>query len=51
MRTALFLRAARRGRRQTVRLTEGEPLPTSYGEDTYRKIFGAPADAATASPS
>ena len=38
--TALFLRAERRqdGRR-TFRLREGEPLPTSYGEDSYRRIF------------
>jgi hypothetical protein len=44
--TALFLRAEREpdGRR-TFRLPEGEPLPTSYGEDSYRRIFG---DAETA---
>jgi DNA mismatch repair ATPase MutS len=38
---ALFLRAERLpdGRR-TFRLTEGEPLPTSYGEDSYLRIFG-----------
>jgi len=48
---AVFLRAGRQpdGRR-TFRLTEGEPLPTSYGEDSYRRIFGtagpAPATAA-----
>ena len=38
---ALFLRAERQddgGR--TYRIVEGEPLPTSYGEDTYRRIFG-----------
>lgn len=41
--TALFLRAERQpdGRR-TFRLLEGQPLPTSYGEDAYRRIFGAP---------
>jgi hypothetical protein len=46
---ALFLRAERQpdGRR-TFRLTEGEPLPTSYGEDSYRRIFGAARPAATA---
>lgn len=47
--TALFLRAERRpdgGR--TFRLVEGEPLPTSYGEDSYRRIFGAAPDAAPA---
>jgi hypothetical protein len=44
--TALFLRAERRpdGRR-TFRLVEGEPLPTSYGEDSYRRIFGTSSDA------
>lgn len=38
---ALFLRAERRedGER-TFRLIEGEPLPTSYGVDLYRTIFG-----------
>jgi hypothetical protein len=37
---ALFLRAERRhdGRR-TFRLTEGEPLPTSYGQDSYQRVF------------
>lgn len=40
--TALFLRAERQpdGRR-TFKLAEREPLPTSYGEDSYRRIFGA----------
>ena len=39
---ALFLRAERQpdGRR-TFRLLEGEPLPTSYGPESYRRIFGA----------
>lgn len=38
---ALFLRAERRpdGRR-TYRLAEAEPLPTSHGPDSYRRIFG-----------
>ena len=38
---ALFLRAERQpdGRR-TYRLAEGEPLPTSHGLDSYRRIFG-----------
>lgn len=38
---ALFLRAERLpdGRR-TFRLVEGEPLPTSHGQDIYRRIFG-----------
>jgi len=40
--TALFLRAERQpdGQR-TFRLVEGEPLPTSYGADSYKRIFGA----------
>jgi hypothetical protein len=47
---ALFLRAERLpdGRR-TFRLVEGEPLPTSYGQDSYRRIFRRPA-AASRSP-
>ena len=42
MDSALFLRAERLpdGRR-TFRLIEGEPLPTSHGEDLYSRIFGA----------
>ena len=41
MENALFLRAERLvdGQR-TFRLEEGEPLPTSYGQDLYRRIFG-----------
>lgn len=40
--TTLFLRAERQpdGQR-TFRLIEGEPLPTSYGEDSYQRIFGS----------
>ena len=47
--TALFLRAERKcdGRR-TFRLTEGEPLPTSYGADSYRRIFAAAPEAPAA---
>ncbi len=43
---ALFLRAERgpEGARP-FRISEGEPLPTSYGEDSYRKIFGHALDA------
>lgn len=39
---ALFLRAERGpdGRR-TFRLLEAEPLPTSFGADVYRRVFGA----------
>jgi len=44
---ALFLRAERTADgRRTFRLVEGEPLPTSYGEDLYRRIFDAVPDAA-----
>ena len=40
MENALFLRAERKpdGER-TFRVTEGEPLQTSYGEDLYNRIF------------
>lgn len=39
----LFLRAPRGdGGERTYRLVAAEPLPTSYGQDTYKKIFGAP---------
>jgi DNA mismatch repair ATPase MutS len=39
--TTLFLRAERKedGTR-TFRVLPNEPLPTSYGEDSYRRIFG-----------
>ncbi len=51
MDAALFLRAERLAdARRTFRLVEGEPLPTSFGEDLYRRIFGAVPDAATAAP-
>jgi len=37
----LFLRAERlQDGRRTFRLIEGEPLPTSHGEDLYCRIFG-----------
>jgi DNA mismatch repair ATPase MutS len=46
---ALFLRAERGGDgRRPFKLVEGEPLPTSFGEDTYRRVFGSD-DAATSS--
>jgi hypothetical protein len=54
--TALFLRAERQSDgRHSFRLVKGEPLPTSYGEDSYRRVFGAapdpvPATAADSSP-
>lgn len=39
---ALFLRAERaEDGRRTFRIAAGEPLPTSYGEDLYDRIFGA----------
>ncbi len=45
MDAALFLRAERLSDgRRTFRLVEGAPLPTSYGEDLYRRIFGAVCD-------
>jgi hypothetical protein len=46
---ALFLRAERgtEGARP-FKLSEAEPLRTSYGEDSYRKIFGSSVDAARA---
>jgi DNA mismatch repair ATPase MutS len=51
MNDALFLRAERLADgRRTFRLVEGEPLPTSYGEDLYGRIFGAVRDATTAAP-
>ena len=41
---ALFLRAERKpdGSR-TFRITPGQPLPTSYGEDSYQRIFEDPS--------
>ncbi|SFE46975.1 MutS domain V [Actinacidiphila alni] len=47
---ALFLRAQRRddGTR-TFRLVEGEPEPTSHGEDLYQQVFGT-APVAAGSP-
>ena len=40
---ALFLRAERASAtgERTFKLVEGEPLPTSYGEDSYQRVFGA----------
>lgn len=39
--TALFLRAERGSEgARPFKLAEGKPLPTSYGEDSYRRIFG-----------
>jgi DNA mismatch repair ATPase MutS len=50
--TALFLRAERQaGGQRTFKLREGEPLPTSYGQDLHKRIFdtSAGAEAAPAS--
>jgi MutS domain V len=46
---ALFVRAEREpdGRR-TFKLLEGKPLPTSHGEDSYRRIFSPVGTAAAA---
>jgi DNA mismatch repair ATPase MutS len=39
--SALFLRAQRGSDgARPFKISEGEPLPTSYGEDSYRKVFG-----------
>jgi hypothetical protein len=36
----LFLRAVREaGGGRTFKLSEGEPLPTSFGEDLYNAVF------------
>jgi len=45
--SALFLRAERGAEgARPFRISVGEPLPTSYGEDSYRKIFGSGVEAA-----
>ena len=45
---ALFLRAERGdGGARTYRISEGEPLPTSYGADSFHRVFGRPLPAAT----
>jgi hypothetical protein len=31
---------------RTFRLVAGEPLPTSYGQDLYQKIFGGATETA-----
>jgi hypothetical protein len=39
--TALFLRAERtESGRRTFRIVPGEPLATSFGQDSYRRVFG-----------
>jgi hypothetical protein len=50
--SALFLRAERLSDgKRTFRLVEGEPLPTSYGEDSFRRIFGVAASQRAAAAS
>jgi DNA mismatch repair ATPase MutS len=50
--TVLFLRAERGSDgARPFKIAEGEPLPTSYGEDSYRKIFGKALDTGVAAPS
>lgn len=45
---ALFVRAERQvNGARTFRMTEGQPLPTSYGQDIYKKIFGVGPPPAT----
>jgi DNA mismatch repair ATPase MutS len=45
MNDALFLRAERLAEGQsTFRLVAAEPLPTSYGQDLYRLVFGPAPD-------
>ncbi len=47
--SALFLRAERGANgSRTFRLTEGQPLPTSYGQDSYRRVFGSRTESAPA---
>jgi len=50
MNNALFLRAEREieGKR-TYKVTEGDPLDTSYGEDSYKKVFGSEVSSLTSS--
>lgn len=41
MENVIFLRAERKSDgKRTFKIIEGKPLPTSYGEDLFRKIFG-----------
>jgi DNA mismatch repair ATPase MutS len=49
--SGFFLRAERLADgRRTFRLLEGEPLPTSYGEDLYRRIFETTGSRKNTSP-
>ena len=48
---ALFLQGERQADgRRTFRLVEGDPSPTSHGEDLYWRIFGSASEAAEVSP-
>jgi DNA mismatch repair ATPase MutS len=48
---ALFLRAERKADGlRTFRIIEGEPLPTSYGQDLYRQVFVAAEQPAPSIP-
>ena len=45
---AVFLRAERgSGGIRPYTVLPGDPLPTSFGEDIFRQVFGAPGDAPT----
>jgi len=47
--SVLFLRAQRESDgRRSFKLLEGEPLPTSYGQDSFRLVFGTSEAAAGA---
>ena len=51
MDAVLFLRAERAADgRRTFKLVEGEPLPTSYGEDLYKSVFGRAPGLVPAAP-
>jgi DNA mismatch repair ATPase MutS len=52
MDAALFLRVERLADGQrTYRLIEAEPLPTSYGQDLYQRVFGGIRDVTITAPS
>ena len=50
--STVFLRANRlEDGRRTFKLTEGEPLSTSFGKDVYREVFVADAETRVEAPS
>ena len=52
MNSTLFLRANRlEDGRRTFKLTEGEPLSTSFGKDVYHEVFVADAKTRVEAPS